>query len=76
MTPSPTSYHSPIHSPTNLLIVYMHIPLTYSGSMVTGGAALAVVTATGVSTEIGAISAGVAEAGQHHSKTPLAERLG
>ena len=44
--------------------------------MVTGGAALAVVTSTGVSTEIGAISAGVAEAGLHHTKTPLAEKLG
>lgn len=59
------------------------VPLTaksnmvFSGTLVTAGACYAVVTGTGLSTEIGQISAGVQSAALQsaHSKTPLAEKL-
>lgn len=59
------------------------VPLTaksnmvFSGTLVTAGACYAVVTGTGLSTEIGQISVGVQSAALQsaHSKTPLAEKL-
>lgn len=59
------------------------VPLTaksnmvFSGTLVTAGSCYAVVTGTGLSTEIGQISAGVQSAALQsaHAKTPLAEKL-
>ncbi|CAM9930481.1 unnamed protein product, partial [Phaeothamnion confervicola] len=47
----------------------------FSGTMVTNGAAWAVVTATGMRTEIGKIQAGVQEARDTADKTPLQQKL-
>ena len=47
----------------------------FAGTMVTPGAALAVVTATGMRTEIGKIQAGVTAAKDEEEKTPLAQKL-
>lgn len=56
-----------------------NIPLkcntVFSGTMVTGGGAWAVITATGMRTEIGKISAGVQQARQEEEKTPLQQKL-
>ncbi|CAM9628969.1 unnamed protein product [Scytosiphon promiscuus] len=49
--------------------------MVFSGTMVTGGQAWAVVTSTGMRTEIGKISAGVQEAKEDAEKTPLQCKL-
>lgn len=49
--------------------------MVFSGTLVSGGAALAVVTGTGAGTEMGAINAGVQAAKETQMKTPLAEKL-
>ena len=49
--------------------------MIFAGTMVNNGACLAVVVGTGMQTEIGAINEGVKQAGQAHTKTPLAEQL-
>jgi magnesium-transporting ATPase (P-type) len=49
--------------------------MVFSGTMVTGGAAWAVITATGMRTEIGKIQAGVQEAKEDEEKTPLQQKL-
>lgn len=49
--------------------------MVFSGTMVTNGACYAVVTATGKSTEIGYINAGVEAAKSEEEKTPLAKKL-
>jgi Ca2+-transporting ATPase len=49
--------------------------LVFSGSMVTVGSALGVVVATGMATEMGAISKGVAAARMDEVKTPLGQKL-
>ncbi|CAM9515328.1 unnamed protein product [Chrysoparadoxa australica] len=49
--------------------------MVFSGTMVTGGAAWVVVTATGMRTEIGKIQAGVQEAKADAEKTPLQQKL-
>ena len=51
--------------------------MVFSGTMVTHGGCFAVVTATGMATEIGLIDAGVqaAKMDHMHIKTPLAEKL-
>jgi Ca2+-transporting ATPase len=56
----------PIQGKTNMV---------FSGTMVTNGAAYAVVTATGMKTEIGKIQEGVQEAKEDQEKTPLAQKL-
>jgi len=62
----PVSVDSSITSKVNML---------FSGTMVTGGSAIAVVTATGMRTEMGKISAGVQEAKLEEEKTPLEQKL-
>eukprot|EP00638_Chattonella_subsalsa_P008993 CAMPEP_0117769178 /NCGR_PEP_ID=MMETSP0947-20121206/22864_1 /TAXON_ID=44440 /ORGANISM="Chattonella subsalsa, Strain CCMP2191" /LENGTH=1124 /DNA_ID=CAMNT_0005593597 /DNA_START=59 /DNA_END=3434 /DNA_ORIENTATION=- len=62
----PVDADSPIQGKTNMV---------FSGTMVTNGAAFAVVTATGMSTEIGKIQEGVQEAKEDAEKTPLAQKL-
>jgi len=49
--------------------------IIFTGTMVTSGAATGIVIRTGMSTEIGKIQQGVAEAKQEEQKTPLAQRL-
>ena len=49
--------------------------MIFAGTMVNNGACVAVVVGTGMHTEIGAINEGVQQAGQIHTKTPLAEQL-
>lgn len=49
--------------------------MVFSGSMVTAGTAIGVVVATGMSTEMGVISKGVATARLDEEKTPLGQKL-
>ena len=49
--------------------------MVFSGSMVTAGTAMGVVVATGMSTEMGVISKGVATARLDEEKTPLGQKL-
>ena len=49
--------------------------MVFGGTMVANGGAFAVVTGTGMASEIGTINAGVQEAGTHPIKTPLAQKL-
>ena len=49
--------------------------LAFAGTVVTNGRALAIVTATGGSSEIGKIQQGVQEAKQEEEKTPLAQKM-
>lgn len=51
------------------------VNMVFSGSMVTAGTALGVVVATGMSTEMGTISKGVATARLDEEKTPLGQKL-
>jgi len=51
------------------------VNMVFSGSMVTVGSAYAVVTSTGMNTEMGAISRGVAAAKAEEGKTPLGIKL-
>jgi len=62
----PVPADSPIQGKKNMV---------FSGTMVTNGAAYAVVTATGMRTEIGRIQEGVQEAKEDQEKTPLAQKL-
>jgi magnesium-transporting ATPase (P-type) len=66
LTPPPPAAHIALANRFNMI---------YSGTMVTSGSCLAVVTGTGALTEIGRISTGVEQAREHHMKTPLAEKL-
>lgn len=49
--------------------------MVFSGTLVTAGAAYALVVGTGAATEIGMINAGVQSAKEIDTKTPLAEQL-
>ncbi|CAN0165577.1 unnamed protein product [Laminaria digitata] len=49
--------------------------MVFSGTMITGGQAWAVVTSTGMRTEIGKISAGVQATKEDAEKTPLQHKL-
>ena len=49
--------------------------MMFSGTTVSNGAALAVVTATGMRTEIGKIQANVQEAKEDEEKTPLGQKI-
>mmetsp|Transcript_48800 Transcript_48800/g.83839 ORF Transcript_48800/g.83839 Transcript_48800/m.83839 type:complete len:1098 (+) Transcript_48800:108-3401(+) len=62
----PVEADAPIQGKANMI---------FSGTMVTNGGAFAVVTATGMSTEIGKIQEGVQEAKEDAEKTPLAQKL-
>jgi len=63
---APVPAEAPIQGKSNM---------AFSGSVVTAGSALAVVVATGMGTEIGTISKGVAAARAEGGKTPLGEQL-
>jgi Ca2+-transporting ATPase len=56
----------PIQGKTNMV---------FSGTMITAGSAYAIVTATGMNTEIGKIQAGVQAAKAEEEKTPLGQKL-
>jgi len=65
-TLDPVEFNAGIASKTNML---------FSGTMVTNGGCLAVVTSTGMMTEIGKINQSVQEASEHQMKTPLTEKV-
>lgn len=62
----PVSEEARIQSKTNMI---------FSGTMISNGAAYALVVDTGARTEIGKINQGVEEAKQEQVKTPLAQKL-
>lgn len=62
----PVDFESGVASKTNML---------FSGTVVTNGGCLAVVTNTGMMTEIGKINQSVQEAFEHQMKTPLTEKV-
>lgn len=62
----PVEEDARIQSKTNMI---------FSGTMISNGAAYALVVDTGARTEIGKINEGVQEARQDHVKTPLAQKL-
>jgi P-type Ca2+ transporter type 2C len=62
----PVEEEARIQSKTNMI---------FSGTMISNGAAYALVVDTGARTEIGKINEGVQEAQQDHAKTPLALKL-
>jgi len=49
--------------------------MMFSGTTVSNGAAIGVVTATGMRTEIGKIQANVTEAKEDEEKTPLGQKI-
>ena len=49
--------------------------MMFSGTTVSNGSAIGVVTATGMATEIGKIQANVQEAAEDEEKTPLGQKI-